>query len=45
MAGSYSDEYRRENGKWHFADVKIDLKMLSPYEAGWSQARLIEVPA
>jgi ketosteroid isomerase-like protein len=45
MAGRYDDEYRREDGDWRFAHVKIDLRMLSPYEAGWSQARMIEVPA
>ena len=45
MAGAYHDQYRREAGEWRFADVQITLKMLSPYEAGWSQARMIEVPA
>lgn len=45
MAGGYLDSYRREAGEWRFADVKIELKMLSPYEAGWSRARMVEVPA
>lgn len=45
MAGGYADRYRRENGEWRFAEVLISLKMLSPYEAGWAQARLVEVPA
>lgn len=45
MAGSYSDRYRREAGEWKFADVQIALTMMSPYEAGWSRARMIEVPA
>jgi hypothetical protein len=45
MAGRYEDEYQREEGEWRFAQVKIDLRMLSPYELGWSEARLVEVPA
>lgn len=44
LAGRYDDEYRREDGEWRFARVTLDLKMLSPYEAGWSRARLVEVP-
>jgi len=45
MAGRYDDEYHREDGEWRFAHVKIDLRMLSPYEHGWSEARMVEVPA
>lgn len=45
LAGRYDDVYRREQGAWRFSHVTLDLKMLSPYEAGWSQARVIEVPA
>jgi len=45
MAGSYRDRYRREGDGWVFEDVLINLEMLSPYEAGWSAARMVEVPA
>ena len=45
MAGSYADRYRREAGEWRFAEVVITLKMLSPYEKGWSVAPMIEVPS
>ena len=45
IAGRYHDEYRREEGEWRFAKVTVRLTMLSPYEAGWSRARMIEVPA
>jgi ketosteroid isomerase-like protein len=45
MAGRYHDTYvREEDGEWRFAKVVIELRMLSPYEAGWSKARMIEVP-
>ncbi len=44
MAGRYNDVYRRESGKWHFEHVSIELRMLSPYEAGWAHTPMIEVP-
>lgn len=45
MAGRYDDEYRRDDAEWRFARVNLELKMLSPYETGWSKARMVEVPA
>ena len=42
MAGGYQDQYQREDGEWRFKDVRIELNMLSPYEAGWAQARMVE---
>jgi hypothetical protein len=44
IAGRYHDEYRREDGEWRFAKVTIHPNMISPYETGWSRARVIEVP-
>ena len=45
MAGPYRDRYRREDGRWLFERVEIKLRMLSPYEAGFASARLVEVPS
>jgi len=45
MAGCYNDVYRREGGHWLFEQVTITLRMLSPYEAGWANTRMIEVPS
>ncbi len=45
IAGRYQDEYRREDGEWRFAKVTFRPNMMSPYAAGWSQARMIQVPA
>jgi ketosteroid isomerase-like protein len=44
MAGRYTDTYRREDGLWRFEHVRIELRMLSPYEAGWAGVRVMEVP-
>ena len=45
IAGRYDDAYRRDDGIWRFAHVTFRLTMMSPYDAGWSKARMIEVPA
>jgi len=44
LAARYDDVYRREPGGWRFAHVKLDLRMLSPYEQGFAKARVIDVP-
>ena len=43
MAGRYFDEYRREDGIWRFEHVQIELRMLSPYDAGWARRRMTEL--
>jgi len=45
MAGRYDDVYRREAGGWRFEHVTITLRALSPYEHGWAQIPMVEVPA
>jgi len=44
MAGRYFEEYRREDGLWRFEHVQIELRMLSPYDAGWARRRMMELP-
>lgn len=44
MAGTYSDNYRRVDDRWLFEHVAIKLRMLSPYQAGWAEVPMIEVP-
>jgi hypothetical protein len=43
MAARYYDVCRRVDGKWQFAHVKIDLRMLSPYEEGFARVRVAEL--
>ena len=44
MAAVYDDVYRREGEVWRFEHVRIELRMLSPYEAGWARTPMIELP-
>jgi SnoaL-like domain len=39
MAGTYEEEYVRENGKWKFASIKTKWKYISPYDEGWAKNR------
>jgi len=44
MAARYDDRYRREGGAWLFESVKVELRMLSPYEEGFAKVRISEIP-
>lgn len=44
MAARYDDGYRREGDVWRFESVKVDLRMLSPYEEGFAKVRIAEIP-
>jgi hypothetical protein len=44
MAARYDDRYRRERGAWLFESVKVDLRMLSPYEEGFAKVRIADLP-
>ncbi len=39
MAGTYFEEYVRENGKWKFSSIKTQWKYISPYAEGWAKNR------
>lgn len=40
MAGTYEEEYRRENGRWKCAVMQAKWKYIAPYEQGWTQNRV-----
>lgn len=45
MAARYDDRYRRIGGEWLFERVRIDLRMLSPYEEGFARVRVADLPS
>jgi len=39
LTGRYTDRYRREDGRWKFSEVVLDVQTISPFEDGWVQRR------
>ena len=37
-AGMYEDKYRKENGKWRFAERKLRFYHMVPLKTGWAEA-------
>ncbi len=37
MAGTYVEEYVREDGVWKFASIDTQWKYISPYDEGWAK--------
>ena len=41
MAATYDDRYVRAGDAWLFEHVKVNLRMLSPYEEGFAKTRFV----
>jgi len=37
MAGTYEEQYVREDGEWKFAAIDTRWKYISPYDEGWAK--------
>ena len=37
MAGTYLEEYAREDGEWKFTSIETRWKYISPYDEGWAK--------
>jgi hypothetical protein len=37
MAGTYLEEYLREDGEWKFVSIDTQWKYISPYDEGWAK--------
>lgn len=35
ILGDYRDDYAREEGRWRFANVDLEIDFIAPYDAGW----------
>ncbi len=35
ILGDYRDDYAREEGRWRFANVDLEINFIAPYDAGW----------
>ena len=44
LAAHYDERYRRVGEQWLIERLSIDVKSFSPYEAGFGQVRIAEIP-
>jgi SnoaL-like protein len=43
LSATYDDKYVRVDGNWMFQHLKLNIRMLTPYEEGPAKTRIIEV--
>ena len=43
LSALYEDEYVRQDGKWLYQNLKLNIRMLTPFEDGPAKTRIIEV--
>jgi hypothetical protein len=43
LSAIYADEYVRQNGQWLYQNLKLNIRMLTPFEEGPAKTRIIEV--
>ena len=39
LAGTYEEEYVRENGEWKFDSIRAIFNYITPYDEGWVKTR------
>lgn len=44
LGARYHDRYRRVGGAWRFAEVRLETRMLTPYDEGFAKVRIAELP-
>ena len=37
MAGTYWEEYVREDGEWKFSSIRTEWKFITPFDEGWAK--------
>ena len=43
LSATYRDEYIRQEGQWLYQHLKLNIRMLTPFEEGPAKTRIIEV--
>ncbi len=43
LSATYEDRYVRQDGQWLYQHLKLNIRMLTPYEEGPAKTRIIEV--
>lgn len=45
VAGEYEDTYVKEDGRWKFSRIVVNVRVLSPYSDGWAKTMIRGVNA
>ena len=40
IAGEYVDTYAKEDDRWKFTRIEVNINLMSPYSEGWVQTRI-----
>jgi hypothetical protein len=43
LSATYADEYVRQHGQWIYQHLKLNIRMLTPYEEGFAKTRIIDI--
>lgn len=43
LSAIYHDQYVRQNGEWLYQHLQLEIRMLTPYQVGPAEQRIIEV--
>jgi len=43
LSATYDDLYVRQDGEWLYQSLKLNVRMLSPYEEGFAKARILQM--
>jgi hypothetical protein len=43
LSATYEDSYVRQGGQWLYQHLKLNIRMLTPYEEGFAKTRIIDV--
>ncbi len=43
LSATHNDKYIRENGNWLYEHLKLNIRMLTPFDEGPAKTRIIEV--
>ena len=44
LAGEYFDRYAKEDGVWKFTRIEINIRLMAPYDKGWAESPIRQMP-
>lgn len=44
LAGEYFDRYAKVDGEWKFTRIEVNIRLMAPYDKGWAQSPIRQIP-